>query len=114
MVVVPACSETANKPAGTNPTGPTCVGCDSTPSGSSSGIEPPAPVPGVKDGAETDVDCGGPIAPKCAEGKTCASDTDCESSVCSYAKRCILEPSCRPHLGGDTCGLGEVDDPEAT
>jgi hypothetical protein len=62
---------------------------------------------GIRNGTETDVDCGGDSAPKCAVGKSCQADTDCEVA-CSYAKKCIGEPSCRPHLGGDTCGLGEV------
>jgi hypothetical protein len=58
-------------------------------------------------GGETDVGCGGPNAPKCAEGKKCLVDSDC-TGVCSYAKRCVDTPSCKPHLGGDTCGMGEV------
>jgi hypothetical protein len=61
----------------------------------------------VKNGQETDVDCGGPTAPKCAEGKACLEDTDC-NGACNYDKKCVDVPSCKPHLGGDTCGLGEV------
>jgi len=66
----------------------------------------------VKNGTETDVDCGGPGAPKCAEGKSCASDSDCTVG-CSYAKKCVNAPSCKSHLGGDTCGTGEVGEPGA-
>jgi hypothetical protein len=66
-------------------------------------------IDGVKDGSETDVDCGGPSAPKCAEGKSCLVDADCEVA-CSYAHKCIMIPSCKPHLGGDTCGQGEVEE----
>jgi hypothetical protein len=62
---------------------------------------------GIRDGDETDVDCGGPNAPKCAEGKACLVDGDCVVA-CNYQKRCIMAPSCAPHLGGDTCGKGEV------
>ena len=69
-------------------------------------------IDGVRDGSETDVDCGGPSAPKCAEGKSCLVDDDCDVA-CSYAKKCIVIPSCKPHLGGDTCGKGEVDEPGA-
>jgi hypothetical protein len=58
------------------------------------------------------VDCGGPDAPKCAEGKNCLVDTDC-SVVCNYANKCISVPSCKPHLGGDTCGKGEVGERHA-
>jgi hypothetical protein len=56
----------------------------------------------------TDEGCGGPGAPKCAEGKHCLVDSDCEVG-CSYAKRCVGAPSCKTHLGGDTCGPLEVD-----
>lgn len=66
------------------------------------------PDDGLKNGAETDVDCGGPIAPKCGEGKRCLTDADCEAA-CNYANRCVAAPSCKPHLGGDTCGEGEVE-----
>jgi hypothetical protein len=68
---------------------------------------------GKKDGSETDVDCGGPNAPKCAEGQGCNVDADCTVDTCSYAKKCIATPSCKPHLGGDTCGKGEVGEPGA-
>ena len=37
---------------------------------------------GVKNGGETDVDCGG-ICPRCATGKTCASRSDCASARCA-------------------------------
>src|SRR4051794_35434171 len=37
---------------------------------------------GVADGKETDVDCGGPCAAKCAVDKGCAKDADCSSDVC--------------------------------
>lgn len=85
-------------------------GASSGSSGASSGG--PGATNGVKDGKETDVDCGGGSAPKCAEGKSCLADADCESA-CSYAKKCVSAPSCRPHLGGDTCGEGEVGQPGA-
>jgi len=64
---------------------------------------------GVLNGSETDVDCGGtgPGMKKCAEGKTCAADTDCVGA-CNYKKQCVDVPSCKPHFGGDTCGKDEV------
>ena len=70
------------------------------------------PTNGVRDGSETDVDCGGTGAPKCTEGKTCVADTDCDVS-CGYNKKCVAVPSCKEHLGGDTCGMGEVGEPGA-
>jgi hypothetical protein len=36
----------------------------------------------VKDGAETDVDCGGGTCPACADGLACAVDADCASAHC--------------------------------
>jgi len=36
----------------------------------------------VKNGAETDVDCGGGTCPTCANGKTCAGNSDCTSNNC--------------------------------
>ena len=74
---------------------------------------PEKPDDGVKNGKKTDVDCGGPNAPKCATGKSCKVDSDCLEGTCSYAKKCIDAPSCKPHLGGDTCGKGEVGQPGA-
>eukprot|EP00727_Mastigamoeba_balamuthi_P004901 m51a1_g14409 hypothetical protein (1465) ;mRNA; r:420660-430779 len=35
----------------------------------------------VRNGAETDVDCGGPC-PKCADGRQCAAPVDCRSAEC--------------------------------
>ena len=38
---------------------------------------------GVRDGAETDVDCGGGTCPPCANGRACSISSDCVSLVCS-------------------------------
>jgi hypothetical protein len=43
---------------------------------------PGACMDAIKDGAETDVDCGGPACPTCATGKLCAVDADCTSNTC--------------------------------
>ena len=56
---------------------------------------------------ETDVGCGGGISPPCSVGKHCLLDRDCEVA-CNYAGKCVSAPSCKTHLGGDTCGAGEV------
>jgi hypothetical protein len=67
---------------------------------------------GVKNGTETDVDCGGTGAgmKKCAEGLLCGIDADCNGACKDFAgtKKCIDAPSCKPHFGGDTCGTNEV------
>lgn len=44
---------------------------------------PPSATDGKQNADETDVDCGGPNAPKCVDGKKCGAATDCTSSVCS-------------------------------
>ena len=49
-------------PGPTGPTGPICTD-------------------GIKNGSESDVDCGG-TCPRCATGKTCASRNDCASARC--------------------------------
>src|SRR5512136_2098329 len=38
---------------------------------------------GMKNGKETDIDCGGSICSACADGKVCIENTDCSSHVCS-------------------------------
>ncbi|MCL2723381.1 MAG: hypothetical protein FWD69_02995 [Polyangiaceae bacterium] len=38
---------------------------------------------GVKNGDETDIDCGGTQAPTCADGKSCVTGDDCTSKVCT-------------------------------
>jgi formylglycine-generating enzyme required for sulfatase activity len=37
----------------------------------------------IKDGSETDTDCGGPTCPKCTLGKACGAGGDCVSNVCN-------------------------------
>lgn len=65
----------------------------------------------VKDGLETDRDCGGPICAPCIVGKICVSRSDCESRDC-LASHC-QPPTCTDgqlngtetdiDCGGDTC-----------
>jgi hypothetical protein len=48
---------------------------------------PPPPAPckdGVRNGDETDVDCGGSCPSTCAEGQGCNVGTDCSSGVCGF------------------------------
>jgi formylglycine-generating enzyme required for sulfatase activity len=46
-----------------------------------------SPTDGIKNGDETDVDCGGSRAPKCADGKACEVGGDCTNAICT-AKKC--------------------------
>lgn len=41
----------------------------------------------LKNGQETDVDCGGQC-PSCENGKTCSTNFDCESGFCNSTRKC--------------------------
>jgi hypothetical protein len=49
------------------------------------GGTPPAPTcaDGVKNGSETDIDCGGPACVACTTGKACGVNEDCASNICT-------------------------------
>jgi hypothetical protein len=70
--------------------------------------------PGRKDGDESDIDCGGRVAPGCSADQVCGADADCASTACSSRTfKCLEGPSCKSYLGGETCGTGEVGDAAA-
>lgn len=72
---------------------------------------------GIKNGSETDVDCGGSACAPCAEGKSCAAGLDCASASCDRsgvdATHLCLAPTCwdgstngaetGPDYGGPDC-----------
>ena len=67
---------------------------------------------GVKDGDETDVDCGGKVSPKCADGKTCGAAFDCTSQVCSGGTCAKPSPTDKVKNGDETdvdCGGASAD-----
>jgi hypothetical protein len=74
---------------------------------------PPSPASctdGSKNGAETDVDCGGGQCAPCAAGKACAQHADCEVAIC-IAGACVSDPLARAFSGEavfvkDASGLG--------
>jgi hypothetical protein len=41
---------------------------------------------GVKNGAETSIDCGGADCSRCAVGDTCKANADCQSNICTGGK----------------------------
>jgi hypothetical protein len=43
---------------------------------------------GLKDGDETDIDCGGSVCPACVEGKACMVAADCDGGEC-FAGICL-------------------------
>ena len=92
-----------------NETGVDCGGSCGACTVSTSASKPPGKEPGghEDDSEPAKPECGGDTGVKCAEGKSCKVDSDCEVA-CDYSGKCISAPSCKPHLGGDTCGFGEV------
>lgn len=86
-----------------------------------------APLPcvnGVRDGAETDVDCGGGTCRKCAGGRHCQSDGDCFSGRCdpgsgacfslqtvSFAEAVSYPAGSKSYalFAGDLDGNGQID-----
>lgn len=133
-VVVAGCSTTEGTEAGS----PSPVGAgptDGSSGGAASGATAaPAPTDGTKNGAETDVDCGGAgDAPRCADGKACATGDDCASKVCKDKvcqapadddgvmnadetdvdcggtvgkKRCAVDKACKAHADCESDGCG--------
>jgi hypothetical protein len=67
---------------------------------------PPAPTcsDGIKNGSESDVDCGG-SCPRCANGRTCLSRNDCASGLCSGGTcgSCANRFDCGTGAGGKDC-----------
>jgi len=53
---------------------------------------PPSCTDAIKNGSESDVDCGGACAVKCADAKDCSVAADCASSVCTASK--CAAPDC--------------------
>jgi len=49
---------------------------------------------GVKDGDETDADCGGATCSPCADGLHCLVGTDCLDKVCDPAQKTCSAPTC--------------------
>ena len=67
--------------------------------------QPPAPdscLDGIKDGTETDVDCGTSCNAHCIKGKTCVAGNDCASDLCGAG---LCAPS--SGIGTSTNGLLE-------
>ena len=69
----------------------------------------PAPTDGVKNGDETDVDCGGAKAPEVRERARRARRTPTARRTRAPTRRSASTfKGCTGHFGGDTCGAGET------
>ena len=66
----------------------------------------PACDDGIKNGPETDVDCGGSCATRCAVGAICVTRSDCQTDICDNG-RCT-QPRCGDGLvsDGEQCDDG--------
>ena len=99
---------TANSPCGEGTAGNATAGARTV---NSTGYCLASCMNGVRDGLETDRDCGGPICAACAIGKLCATRSDCQSRDC-LASHC-QPPVCTDgqrnqtetdvDCGGDVC-----------
>ncbi len=58
----------------------------------------PSCADGARDGAETDVDCGGAACAKCADLRGCDSGADCLSGACAGNPGVCQAASCGDHL----------------
>jgi len=76
--------------------------------------DPPTPTDGLKNGSETDVDCGGGAptnAPRCVIDKGCKLGTDCTSGGCSVGlgNKCSPLSCATPETAGiNSCGAKET------
>ena len=63
----------------------------------------------VKNGTETDKDCGGGSCPTCTNGKNCNTGMDCTSTVCTTAGKCV-DSICNDGrvTGRETCDDGNT------
>jgi len=60
---------------------------------------------GIKNGTETDKDCGGTCAADCANGLSCAGDGDCVSGACLSGKCVACKPDAKQCAPGGTVGV---------
>ncbi len=61
----------------------------------------------LKNGSETDIDCGGTVCSQCATGKNCNAGSDCISGVCGMDNKCAA-PDCGDGViqGNEQCDDG--------
>jgi formylglycine-generating enzyme required for sulfatase activity len=69
---------------------------------------------GVKNGDETDIDCGGTAGPRCTSGKACATNDNCRTGLCTEYRCAVADgtPSDGKQSGHETdvdCGGSDVD-----
>lgn len=73
--VMVSCSQPQPPDAGVLPVADASVMVDG-------GVAAPTCVDGIKNGTETDLDCGGSACPACSFGRGCAAASDCQTAAC--------------------------------
>src|SRR5688572_12785129 len=63
----------------------------------------------VKNGLETDIDCGGDVCLPCPLGKGCMNNADCSTKSCS-GNVCIMAPHPAPCMPAETDGDATCND----
>jgi hypothetical protein len=96
--------------------GKVCVDAEDCISGQCDGNHCGSCTDGVKDGSESDVDCGGSCATKCPESKICNVDFDCEFGICEIPPVMTSSSSGGGSMGPgicNTCNNGFTDSNES-
>ena len=66
---------------------------------------------GMKNGLESDTDCGGPKYDPCAAGDSCVIPQDCVSGMCDATNACTMAMPDAGAMSGDPCTTLTAPDP---
>jgi hypothetical protein len=105
LLVLPACvlatSGTGHEGGSGTTATTTSSGGTSTGTGGQAVESSPTCFDGLRNGGESDVDCGGDACAPCAEGKSCLASADCRSGACSGGVCGTFSPACAPAQPGE-------------
>lgn len=82
------------------------TGSDATTSETGTDAATCTPTDGIKNCGETDIDCGGPSAPKCAGNKACSQPSDCASNQCT-ANLCVPKLAQSSYIKASNTDIGD-------
>lgn len=106
LSLLPACNSDPTAPTVTETTGTDAATDAPVTPANDAGDDDAGTLPGgngVKDGTETDVDCGGgaPGVARCPDGKTCLTASDCANAYCNPSNVCATATGNDAHKNGD-------------